>query len=67
MYIEFLQDYSGRETAMQEYKRGTKLHIPHAQAMDLIKMQIVKEIHEIKSKKSEQPVPVDGDANDENT
>jgi hypothetical protein len=44
MKLKFTQDYSGRETAMKEYKAGEQADIPNAQALELVKMGVAREV-----------------------
>ncbi len=57
MNLEFLQDYTGRETGMKSYKKGDRDTFPFALAWELVNLGVAKEIDEvmppIKSKKSE--------------
>jgi len=44
MKLKFTQDYSGRETAMKEYRKGDEADISNAQALALIKLGVAKEV-----------------------
>jgi hypothetical protein len=44
MKLKFIQDYSGRETAMKEYKANEQADIPNAQALELIRLGVAKEV-----------------------
>lgn len=44
MRVKFLEDYIGRETAMQFVKADDILDIPIAQALELIRLKVAKEI-----------------------
>jgi hypothetical protein len=43
MKIIFLQDYNGRETAMQEHKRGAVVELDFIRAMELIRLGVADE------------------------
>lgn len=44
MILKFTKDYVGRETAMQEYKAGQQAEIPNAQALELIRLGVAKDM-----------------------
>jgi hypothetical protein len=44
MILKFTQDYSGRETAMHEYKSGEQADIPNAQALALVRLGVAREM-----------------------
>lgn len=50
MKIKFLVNYSGRETAMIEYKKGVIINLPFAQAIELVKLEIACGYEEVKEK-----------------
>ena len=44
MKIKFKQDYTGRETAMKEYKAGEQADLPTAQALELVRLNVAREM-----------------------
>jgi hypothetical protein len=44
MIIKFTKDYTGRETAMKPYKAGTQADLPTAQALELVKLGVAREM-----------------------
>ena len=44
MKLKFTKDYTGRETAMKEYKAGAQADIPNAQALELIRLGVAREV-----------------------
>ena len=46
MTVIFLQDYTGRETAMAQFKQDAIVELPHAVALELIGYGICKEYTE---------------------
>lgn len=44
MTVIFLMDYVGRETAMQIYHEYDVVDIPLAQALELVRLEIVEEV-----------------------
>jgi hypothetical protein len=48
MKIRFISDYLGRETAMQQYRRGAVADFDNNFALELIKMELAVEIVETK-------------------
>ncbi len=67
MNIEFLQDYTGRETAMQDCKKGDHVFMPFALASELIGLGVAQEVDAepkaTKTKRTKQPL-ADGGASD---
>lgn len=61
MIIEFLEDYCGRETAMQACKKGDRMLMSFAQAAELVRLNIAVEVTEhveVTSAASDMPVLV---------
>ena len=46
MKIIFLVDFCGRETAMQEYKKGQTADLPWAQARELVRLKVAEMAHQ---------------------
>ena len=44
MIVKFKQDYTGRETAMKEYKAGAQADLPTAQALELVRLGVAREM-----------------------
>jgi hypothetical protein len=44
MILKFTKDYIGRETAMQAYTAGQQVEIPNAQALELIRLGVAKDV-----------------------
>ena len=44
MIVKFTKDYTGRETAMQEYKAGEQADLPTAQALALVNLGVAREL-----------------------
>jgi hypothetical protein len=44
MIVKFTKDYTGRETAMTAYKAGTQADLPTAQALELVKLGVAREM-----------------------
>jgi hypothetical protein len=44
MRLKFTKDYIGRETAMKEYKAGDSADIPNAQALELVRLGVAREV-----------------------
>lgn len=52
MKVIFLQDYAGRETAMQEHKKGEVVEMDFIFAMELLRHGIVDEAQDKPVKKA---------------
>jgi hypothetical protein len=44
MIVKFTKDYTGRETAMTAYKAGTQADLPTAQALELVRLGVAREM-----------------------
>jgi len=55
MIVKFLEEYGGRETAMQIYPAGEVVDIPFAQVQDLLKWGVVEVVEVEQVAEVEQP------------